>query len=143
VIIKLNSYLNCILSSYHLQASTGSSVLIQNKKTSSAEFHSAIVSDVNEGLYDVIFDDDALGEEESIDISRVVLLASVCNGDSRGQCTDGIQVIIQHFTLKTSHILFCTFSSFFMLYLILYSLYFTVYDFVLHTLLCTSCFTRL
>jgi hypothetical protein len=105
---KLNFYLYCFLSPYYLQPSTGSSVLIQNKKTSSAEFHSAIVSDVNEGLYDVIFDDDALGEEESIDISRVVLLASVRSGDSREQCTDGEQVTVQHIILQTSHFVICT-----------------------------------
>lgn len=117
---KLNFYLHCILPSYHLQPSTGSCVLIQNKKTSSAEFHSAIVSDVNEGLYDVIYDDDALGEEESIDISRVVLLANVSGGDSREQCTDGEQVTIQHFILEALHVLFFTpyiklFTSYFML----------------------------
>jgi hypothetical protein len=95
-----------ILSTYHFQPSTGSSVLVQNKKTSSAEFHSAIVSDVNEGLYDVIFDDEALGEEESIDISRVVLLANVRSCDSIEQCTDGEQVTMQHFILETSHFVF-------------------------------------
>ena len=71
------------MSTYNLQPSTGSAVLVQNKKTSSAEFHSAIVSDINEGLYEVIFDDEALGEEESIDIHRIVLLANAYGSDNK------------------------------------------------------------
>lgn len=85
---------------HYLQPSTGSSVLVQTKKTSSAEFHSAIVSDMNEGLYEVIFDDDALGEEESIDISRVVLLANICGGNdiSKEAYIEKKQVTMHHLT---------------------------------------------
>ena len=87
---------------HRFQPSTGSSVLVQTKKTSSAEFHSAMVSDINEGLYEVIFDDDALGEEESIDISRVVLLANICGGDiSKEAYIEKKQVTMHHQTCQS------------------------------------------
>ena len=77
------------------------------------------MSDVNEGLYDVIFDDDALGEEESIDISRVILLASVRSCGSIEQCAEGEEVTIQHFILETLHFLLHSLPYTF--YIILYT----------------------
>lgn len=55
---------------------------------------------MNEGLYEVIFDDDALGEEESIDISRVVLLANICGGNdiSKEAYIEKKQVTMHHLT---------------------------------------------
>ena len=88
------------MSTHYLQPSIGSSVLVQNKKASSAEFHSAIVSDINDGLYEVIFDDEALGEEESIDISRIVLLANVCRDAEKEGNLDKMQVIMYQFTYR-------------------------------------------
>ena len=55
---------------------------------------------MNEGLYEVIFDDDALGEEESIDTSRVVLLANICGGSdvSEEAYIEKKQVTMHHLT---------------------------------------------
>ena len=64
-----------------LKISVGSSVLIQCKKAGIGELFSAIVSDVEDGSYDVIFDDERLGEEGSMDISRIHILA-------QGNCSD-------------------------------------------------------
>lgn len=77
------------------------------------------MSDVNEGLYDVIFDDEALGEEESIDISRVILLANVRSGDTEEQCTDRKQVAMQHFELYTLLHDYCILYS--LIYIILHN----------------------
>ena len=64
-----------------LKISVGSCVLIQCKKAGIGELFSAIVSDVEDGSYDVIFDDERLGEEGSVDISRIHILA-------QGNCSD-------------------------------------------------------
>ena len=54
---------------------------MQCKKAGIGELFSAIVSDVEDGSYDVIFDDERLGEEGSMDISRLHILA-------QGDCFD-------------------------------------------------------
>jgi hypothetical protein len=59
-----------------LQISTGSSVLVQVKSSSGEEFHSAMIADEDDGLFEVIFDDDSLGEEAGISLSRLTLLAA-------------------------------------------------------------------
>ena len=59
-----------------LQISTGSSVLVQVKSASGEEFHSAIIADEDHELFEVIFDDDSLGEEAEISPTRLTLLAA-------------------------------------------------------------------
>jgi hypothetical protein len=57
----------------------GSSVLVQDKTKSGGDFRSAVVADEENGMYDVIYDDDAFGEEEMVVSTRLVLLAQECS----------------------------------------------------------------
>ena len=51
-------------------------MLVQVKSASGEEFHSAIIADEDDGLFEVIFDDDSLGEEPEINPTRLTLLAA-------------------------------------------------------------------
>lgn len=51
-------------------------MLVQVKSAPGEEFHSAIIADVDDGLFEVIFDDESLGEEAKISSVRLTLLAA-------------------------------------------------------------------
>jgi hypothetical protein len=69
-----------LYTSYYLQKiSVGSSVLVQEKIKSGGDFHSAVVADEENGMYDIIYDDDAFREEEMVVSTRLVLLAQECS----------------------------------------------------------------
>ena len=73
-----------------LQISTGSSVLVQVKSASGEEFHSAIIADEDHELFEVIFDDDSLGEEAEISPTRLTLLAADNAGNYRENYTASV-----------------------------------------------------
>lgn len=56
----------------------GSTVLVQDK-TKNGEFHSAVVADEENGLFDIIYDDNTFRDEEMVVASRLVLLVQECS----------------------------------------------------------------
>lgn len=57
----------------------GSSVLVQDKTKSGGDFHSAVVADEENDVFDIIYDDEAFGEEEMVVSTRLVVLAQECS----------------------------------------------------------------
>ena len=64
---------------YRQKISVGSSVLVQGNTKSGGDFHSAVVADEENGFFDVMYDDEAFGDEEMIVASRLVLLGQECS----------------------------------------------------------------
>lgn len=56
-----------------IQFEIGSSVLVQ--MTESSDYHAGMISDIEENMYGIIYDDEGLEDEEQIQESRLVPLA--------------------------------------------------------------------
>lgn len=106
-----------------LQISTGSSVLVQVKSASGEEFHSAIIADEDDGFFEIIFDDDSLGEEAEISPTRLTPLAAD-NAENHCEKHEASATEVNFTNCKTGPFLWIAVEiSFFYFFLILNSFY--------------------
>lgn len=70
------------------QISIGSNVLIKSIKNNKSDYNSGIISDKEKELYEVIYDDISLDEENGIDISRIVLVSTKNKKDTKKNTDD-------------------------------------------------------